>query len=422
VPGRLDPRSTWLLLRVGSNLASSMVFTISGVYFVSSVHMTPLQLVLVGTVMELTIFVFEIPTGVVADVYSHRLSIVIGNVVMGLGLVLAGAVPQVWAVLAGWSVWGFGYTFTSGATEAWLADEVGSGNVRPPYLRGAQVGRIAALAGIGASVVLALRSLWLPVVAGGVLLVLLGVATAVLMPETGFRPATREEVGALRHAGRAARGGVSIVRRTPLLLLVLGISGCWGAWSESGDRLWEAQFIRNVGVPSFAGLSFVVWFGVLDAAMLLIAIFVARPLNRRLERLAHRGVVRVLLVLDVVLVLASLAFGIAVGFAAAAVAILVQRTARSIAGPLFDSWINESIEDSPARATVLSIVSQSDAVGQWTGGPAIGGIGNVYGIRAALVTGSFLLTPALGLYARALRHGGAEPELEQLAETVETGA
>ena len=156
--------------------------------------------------------------------------------------------------------------------------------------------------------------------------------------------------------------------------------------------------------------------------MLLIAIFVARPLNRRLERLAHRGVVRVLLVLDVVLVLASLAFGIAVGFAAAAVAILVQRTARSIAGPLFDSWINESIEDSPARATVLSIVSQSDAVGQWTGGPAIGAIGNVYGIRAALVAGSFLLTPALGLYARALRHGGAEPELEQLAEPVETGA
>ena len=71
---------------------------------------------------------------------------------------------------------------------------------------------------------------------------------------------------------------------------------------------------------------------------------------------------------------------------------------------------------------MLSIVSQSDAVGQWTGGPAIGAVGNVYGIRAALVVGSFLLTPALGLYARALRHGGAEPELEQLAETVETGA
>ena len=242
------------------------------------------------------------------------------------------------------------------------------------------------------------------------------------MPETGFRPATREEVGALRHAGRTARSGAAIVRRTPLLLLVLGISACWGAWSESGDRLWEAQFIRNVGVPSFAGLSFVVWFGLLNAAMLLIAIFVARPLNRRLERLPHAGVVRVLLVLDAVLVVASLGFGIAVGFAAAAAAILVQRTARSIAGPLFDSWINESIEDSPARATVLSIVSQSDAVGQWTGGPAIGAVGNVYGIRAALVVGSFLLTPALGLYARALRHGGAEPELEQLPETVETGA
>ena len=67
------------------------------------------------------------------------------------------------------------------------------------------------------------------------------------------------------------------------------------------------------------------------------------------------------------------------------------------------------------RATVLSITSQADAVGQWTGGPAIGLIGNVFSIRAALVAGSLCMAPALALYRRAARHGGEDTALEDLA-------
>jgi hypothetical protein len=68
---------------------------------------------------------------------------------------------------------------------------------------------------------------------------------------------------------------------------------------------------------------------------------------------------------------------------------------------------------------VISISGQSDAIGQAAGGPGLGGIGNVFGIRAALVAGAAVLTPALALYARAIRHGGREPELEQLPQPSE---
>jgi len=95
---------------------------------------------------------------------------------------------------------------------------------------------------------------------------------------------------------------------------------------------------------------------------------------------------------------------------------LFVNVARSLAMPLFTSWLNQSIENSSVRATVMSITSQADAVGQWTGGPAIGAIGNAFGIHAALVTGAFFLSPAVALYGRALRHGGREPELEGVAE------
>ena len=59
----------------------------------------PLQLVLVGTTLEATAFVCEIPTGVVADVYGRRLSVIIGLLLIAFGFLLEGLVPQFAAVL-----------------------------------------------------------------------------------------------------------------------------------------------------------------------------------------------------------------------------------------------------------------------------------------------------------------------------------
>src|SRR6266550_1155769 len=414
---RTDPLRVWYVLTGGSALGNTLVWTLAPVYFVQTVGMSPLQLVLVGTFMELTVFLFEVPTGIVADVYSRRLSIVIGLFVMGAAIVFVGSVPEAWAVIAGWSVWGFGYTFTSGAADAWLADEIGVDQVRPVYLRSAQVSRVVSLIGIGISVAFGLVEVWLPIVVGGCVIAATGVVVMFLMPETGFAPAPREEMeGAVRTMARTGRTGARLVRQTPLLLLILGISASWGAWSEGYDRLSEAHIIRDVGLPSFFGLSFIVWFGLIYAASLLLSIFVARPANRRLEHAKPATVTKTLLVLNAALIGTVVVFGLAGLFWLAVLAMLLTNVARSLVMPLFTSWLNQSISRSNVRATVISITNQADAVGQWTGGPAIGGIGNAFGIRAALVTGAFLLSPALALYARALRHGGHEPELEGIAE------
>jgi MFS transporter, DHA3 family, tetracycline resistance protein len=414
---RAEPIRVWYLMRAGSAFGDTVVWVLAPVYFVQTVGMNPLQLVLVGTFMELTVFLFEVPTGIVADVYSRRLSIVIGVLVMGAAIVFVGSVPEAWAVILGWSVWGFGYTFTSGAADAWLADEIGVDNVRPVYLRSAQLSRVVSLAAIAVSVALGLVALWLPLIVGGCVIAATGVTLAFLMPETGFAPAPREELeGAVSTMVRTGRSGARLVRQTPVLLLILGISASWGAWSEGYDRLSEAHLLRDIGLPSFFGLSFVIWFGLIYAASLLLSIFVARPANRRLERAKPGTVTKTLLVLNAALIGTVVVFGLAGLFWLAVLAMLLTNVARSLVMPLFTSWLNQSISRSDIRATVMSITNQADAVGQWTGGPAIGWIGNAFGIRAALVTGAFLLSPALALYARALRHGGQEPELETIAE------
>ena len=411
-----DPVRVWYFRTAGSALGDTLVWTLAPVYFVTVVGLSPLQLVLVGTFMELTIFVCEVPTGIVADVVSRKLSIVIGYLVMGAAIVFSGAVAQPWAVMVAWSVWGLGYTFTSGATDAWLADEIGVDNVRPVYLRSAQLGRACALAAIGGSVALGLLSLRVPIIVGGVVIAATGVVLALVMPEHGFRPAPRDEAtGTVRAMIGTGRAGARLVRRTPVLLLILAISAFWGAWSEAYDRLGEAHVIRDVGLPSFAGLSFIVWFGVISAASLLLSLFVARPANRRLERASRQTITRILLTADVALIGTVVVFGLAGAFWLALIAMLATNTIRSLVGPLFSSWLNQSITESSVRATVFSITSQADAIGQWTGGPAIGAVGNVFGIRAALVLGASLLSPAVALYARAVRRDG-------LAQMVEAGA
>jgi len=126
---RLDAETVWYVYEAVTSFLWMLVFTVTAVYFVTELGMSPFGLVLVGTVMELAIFVFEVPTGIVADTYSRRLSIVIGYVVMGIGFAVVAGVEAVWIVFLGYAVWGLGYTFTSGALDAWLADEVGDERV-----------------------------------------------------------------------------------------------------------------------------------------------------------------------------------------------------------------------------------------------------------------------------------------------------
>ena len=98
-----------------SAFAYALCFTLNLVFQVEVIGLEPLQVVLVGTMLELSIFVFEVPTGIVADLHSRRLSAVIGFALVGVGFMLEGIIATFAAAMLAQLVWGIGYTFTSGA-------------------------------------------------------------------------------------------------------------------------------------------------------------------------------------------------------------------------------------------------------------------------------------------------------------------
>jgi DHA3 family tetracycline resistance protein-like MFS transporter len=80
---RLDATTVYYMHFFAMGLLFSVVFTLNLVYHNVRVGMNPIQLVLVGTVLEATVFLLELPTGVVADVCSRRLSVIVGTVLAG---------------------------------------------------------------------------------------------------------------------------------------------------------------------------------------------------------------------------------------------------------------------------------------------------------------------------------------------------
>ena len=402
----------WLAYSGAWALVASLSWTTAAVYFIRDVGMSPLDLVLAGTAMELAYFVFEVPTGIVADVYSRRLSLVIAAVLIGTASLVVGLVPHTAAIFAASALWGFGWTFRSGSEDAWLADEVGPERLGSAYQRGAQVARLGGLVGIAGAVALALVDLRLPFIAAGVCTLALAVLLIRVMPENGFTPLPRDEAqSSMRTIARTAREGKAVVWAHPVLLLVLGIAFAVGMWSEGFDRLNEAHLLLEVGLPSIGGLDSLTWFGILDAGTMLLSFAVAAPFVVRMESMDQRRLVRLLIWLYAALIAAALVFAFAAALWLAVAAYWATTTSRQLAGPPYATWLNNTITDSRTRATVLSITSVFGSAGEWAGGPVLGWIGSRWSVRSALAVGALTLTPVLALLGRAAAHQGREPEL-----------
>jgi DHA3 family tetracycline resistance protein-like MFS transporter len=399
-------------LSFGSRLPTWVVMA---VYLVQELHLSPLELVLMGTTMEAAVFLFEVPTGVVADTYSRRLSLIIGYLGMGAAWVAVGLVSAPWLIITLWAVWGLAYTFTSGAEQAWITDEVGVENIQTTFLRAARYGQAGAVVGLLLQVAVGTASLRAGVILGGVFTILCGIAAILFMPETGFRRRPRvERASALAEMRTTAAAGARFAWAAPVIVLLIGADLFMGASSEAFDRLKEAHFLRDVGLPAVGDLDPVVWFGVFWLAGMLLNIAAIGSLIRRVERGGRQTVARFLFGFTLLELTAMLVFALTGSIWLAIGGLLGVFFARNMTGPLLDTWLNQQITESSVRATVISLTGQANAIGQAGGGPVLGAIGNVWGIRAALAVGALAIAPALGLYARAIAHHGREPELEQL--------
>lgn len=385
----------------------ALVWTLAMVYMIRVAGLDPLQLVLVGTALEVSAFTFEVPTGVVADVYSRRLSVILGYLMLGAGFLLMGLFPDFGVFLVSQIIAGIGYTFVSGAGAAWLADEIGEARAGKAYLRGSQMGSIGGICGIIVSVTLGMGSLALPMIFGSVSLMMCGVFLMLFMPENGFTPTPKAERETFKHMFSTFGSGINTVKRRPVLLTLLGAIFVFGAFSEGFDRLWVYHLENNFTLPLLGEFDPIIWYGIIGIVSSIIGMGFTEVVRRRLNTQNQPSVARALLVINTGIIVSVVIFALVGQFAIAMLAFWTLGALRGLNYPLQTAWINQGL-DPKIRATVLSITAQADAIGQIAGGPGIGFIGRQFGVRAALAMGGLILSPVLLLYPRSIRQSHAE--------------
>ncbi len=430
---RMNPYRLYLGLELTGSVLVALVYTTSIVYMVNSGHLNPLQLVLLGTIIELTYFVFQLPTGVLADAYSKRFCVVAGWVLTGAGFAMQGLSPTFLNFALAQIVVGIGAALQDGAQAAWIADETDR-EMTPLYVRAAQLGIIGGIAGSVASGFISGVALYLPMLIGGIAMCLCGIGLAFIMPETKRAPKEQLPETSPRSLGRQVWtdfveqiGTAKIaVIAVPGLVLLLGMTFFLGAWSESFDRLWSAFLLEDITFPHIAGLRPAMWLSALAVIVALLSLGTSELAKRRTERLGHTSVVTTLLGATVLIALGTFGMASAHGFLIAAIAYLLVQAVRPVIYPLMTGWIVGRVP-SGVRATALSARDMFDSGGQMLGGPIVGWIGLSRSIRAALYAGAAAFGPALLLLVaatrrvRALPPGGDDDQLPGVDVGVDPG-
>ena len=387
-------------MRATSAFAFSLVITYELVYHTIAVGLNPLQLVTVGVVLECMTFFFEIPTGVVADLYSRRLSVLIGLALMGVGFLVEGLVATFAAVLAAQVLWGIGFTFYSGAESAWISDEIGEARAGQAFLRAAQIGQISTLAGVGVAALLVNGGANRPLVAGALIYVALAIILLWVMGESGFQPAQREDWSIRRAMLLPLQESIQLVRVRPVLFIILLIGVVIGLCLGGFDRLNAAHFTQDFALPALGPLEPVAWFSMMSGAIGVLSLGGAELVRRRLDLTRHIVIVRLLTGLYSGMLVCMLVFALAHWFWAALICFCVSQALRNTGRPILIIWINQHAEPRN-RATLISLYWQSNALGQIVGSPIIGWIGAAFSLRAALATGALVYGLVLPLLRRA---------------------
>ena len=382
----MNIKNVYYLLTSSRSFCIQIVFTLNAIYYVSQAGLNPLQLVLLGTIMELAVLFFEIPTGLVADYFGRKKSLIIGTFIIGSAHLLEGSIPEFWAIAIGAALWGIGWTFISGAETAWIADEIENKELDSTLLKGAKFSSLGSFLGIVVSVLIGIVfTVQIAILIAGSLLIFIAIISCKVITETKFISIARDDASGIEQMKGALKGSLAVIKGNKILLGLAAITLFTGLASEGFDRLWGAHFIEGFQMSEADA---VYWFG----AFYAIAFLLNMGLLKIVETYAKERFAIVLVLLNSLLVFAMIYFAIVDHFLLAAILYWGIASLRAVNYPLVSVMTNKQLH-SQGRATTLSMYGQLDAFGQVAGGPLVGVIALYTSVQGGIITSALLIIP-----------------------------
>ncbi|MGL1891626.1 MAG: MFS transporter [Spirochaetaceae bacterium] len=395
---KIDSSKLYISFSFLNSFIFSLIFTVNLIYHVNVVKLSPLQLVFIGTILESSVFIFEIPTGIIADLKSRKFSIIIGILITGVAFLIEGLFPYFIFIAISKILWGLGFTCISGASEAWIADEVGEEKVQNVFIKGARAANLGGFIAIPLSVYLGIGNIQIPIIAGGVLFIIMGLILPIIMKETDFKPVDFSDRNSFNLMYKSLKGSLKQIKAAPILLVLLLVGFFFGLYSEGYDRLWTPHILGSFIIPDFGTGNPIIFFGIIRAITQLISFIILGFINKKVDKFNQTKTSKILIVVVICLIFSLISFGYINWLWGALIFYWIIGILKNVNYPLFNAWFNHNIKDSKTRATLFSVSSQFDSIGQIIGGPITGSIAKFISIPFAMLICGLLLLPVIPLY------------------------
>ena len=402
---RIDPAQaverTYLVLTLLTTLASSFIWGINTIFLLNA-GLNNAEAFAANAFFTAGMVLFEIPTGVVADTRGRRFSFVLGTVTLLFATLLYLFMWQQHAPLWGWAIasilLGLGFTFFSGATEAWLVDALNAtgfeGRLEHIFGRAQTVSGAAMLVGtVAGGVVAQVTNLGVPYIIRAAMLGVTMLVALRFMHDIGFKP--DRDVSPGKAVRNVLRGSIDGGFRNPpvrWMMLAIPFTAGTGIYIFYAAQPYLLELYGDPTAYSIAGLASAIFAGVQIAAGLMVP-WVLRIVRRRTDALIGGSVVGIGL-------LALL--GLSPGFAVALIVLAVWSFIIAVTRPMRSAFLNGVIP-SEQRATVLSFDSLMGSAGGVVAQPALGRVADVsssYGASYLVAAGIQVVALPFVLLAR----------------------
>jgi MFS family permease len=383
----------YLLLLLGNTLAASFIWGINTIFLLDA-GLSNLEAFAANAFFTAGMVVFEVPTGIVADTIGRRMSYLLGTVTLAVTTLLYVLLWQISGPFWAWAVvsmlLGLGFTFFSGAVEAWLVDALQAtgfeGNLESVFGRGQVVMGVAMLTGSAAGGYIAqVTSLGVPFVLRAVVLVLMFVLAFVVMKDIGFAPKRGD--GLVRGVRRIAGASVEYGWRVPAVKWIMLASPFTAGVGIYAFYALQPYLLELYGDPEAYGIAGLVAAIVAGAQIVggLAAPWIRKLFHRRTSALfaATAGSAATLALI-----------GVFEHFWAVIALIVVWGLLFAASMPIHQAYLNGLIP-SQQRATILSFDSMMGSSGGVVAQPILGRSADVWGYATSYLLGAALSALAL---------------------------
>ncbi len=414
----------YLLLTLLTTLAASFIWGVNTLFLLDA-GLNNTEAFAANAFFSIGMVIFEVPTGVVADTRGRRFSFMLGAATLLVSTLAYLLMWQIQAPFIGWAfasiLLGLGFTFFSGATEAWLVDALTvtgfDGNLETVFGRGQTIAGVAMLTGsVLGGVIAQLSTLGTPYVLRAIMLGVALVAAFFFMRDLGFKPKTDVSTAdAVRDVARGSIDGGLRNRPVRWLMLAAPFTGGVGFYAFYAMQPYLLELYGDPNAYSIAGLAAAIVAGAQIVGGLSV------PIVRRFFSLRTNALLLFIALDSLMLVgLAVVGFNHSdLGMSAfylAIVLLILWALFGAIAGPIRQAFLNGVIPGEQ-RATVLSFDSLMGSIGGTVAQPLLGRVADTSGYAASYLVSGVISALALPFVFMARREQAPSDPIDQ-SETI----